>query len=538
MKTCATPVARASGANKMYNLRCSDGDGVSFEVASSGIPTSGFQERRRYRLELEHGTPCVLVIDDVVVDCMLDGGRQRWEWQPQFFAGTVLAELLDLQGTRLASYRLDVTPAPDKLGQVLFDQIINDLLAADPQLLFGAEAAQSAIGAEGEYTNPYLEYGRIKTFLPLLLQSIRQLCVRPLTRLHSHRELVLPHRVRRFDQHSVRSMARKPQMLAALRGVDAAPTTPASLVFNVPISREEFDTPAHRTLLAMLRAIIMRVRKVRADLEHDSAGEKATVFRTPTAPRLNYRVKLLGELEQALHRQCRSAPFTSVRRAEVSAAGLNVIAGNPLYAITYRHGWQILRSGTGGPQSGEMLAISPTWEIYERWCFLRVTDSLRTLFPALSWQRLRSRDHADRLRYIGTADGITVTAYLQKTFPAMDKKAETAAHYSISRKRRPDIVVTCTRADRERFIVFDPKYCVARSSVLAAMEAAHIYSDCLRWNGRAPDLTLLLIPSTSEAAWLEEPAFHAEHSVGALPLSPGIGLEELRIVLQQLLLET
>lgn len=522
----------------MYSLRCSDAEGVSFEVGSSGIPARGFQERRRYRLELEHGTPCVLVIDDVVVDCMLEAGRHRWEWQPQFFAGTVLAELLDLEGARLASYRLDVTPAPDKLGQDFFEQIINDLLTADPQLLFGTEAAQSAIGAEGDYTNPYLEYGRIKTFLPLLLESIRQLCVRPLTRLHSHRELVLPHRVRRFDQHSVRSMARKPQMLAALLGVDAPPATQASLLFNVPISREEFDTPAHRTLLALLRAVIARVRKVRADLEHASTDETATVFRTPAAPRLDYRVKLLGELEQALHRQCRSAPFTSVRRAEVSAAGLTVIAGHPLYAIAYRHGWRILRSGIDGPQSGEMLAISPTWEIYERWCFLRVADSLRTLFPALSWKRISNRDNADRVQYIGIADGITVTTHLQKTFPAMDKKGKTAPHYSISRERRPDIVVTCSIAGRERFIVFDPKYCVARSSVLGAMEAAHVYSDCLRWNGRAPDLTLLLIPSTSEAAWLEEPAFHAEHRVGALPLSPGIGLNELRVVLQQLLMET
>ena len=520
----------------MYSLRCSDAEGVSFEVGSSGIPTSGFQERRRYRLELEHGTPCVLVIDDVVVDCVLDAGRHRWEWQPQFFAGTVLAELLDLHGTRLASYHLDVTPAPDKLGQDFFEQIINDLLTEDPELLFGTEAAQSAIGAGGDYTNPYLEYGRIKTFLPLLLQFIRQLCVRPLTRLHSHRELVLPHRVRRFDQHSIRSMARKPQILATLRGADAPPATQASLLFNVPISREQFDTPAHRTLLALLQAVIARIRKVRADLKQNSTGETATVFRTPAAPRLDYRVKLLGELEQALQRHCRSAPFTSVKRAEVSAAGLTAIAGHPLYAIAYRHGWRILRPGLDGPQSGELLAISPTWEIYERWCFLRVADSLRTLFPALSWKRLSSRDSADRVQYIGIADGITVEIYLQKTFPAMDKKGKTTPHYSISRERRPDIVVTCSTAGRERFIVFDPKYCVARSSVLGAMEAAHIYSDCLRWNGRAPDLTLLLIPSKSEAAWLEEPAFHAEHRVGVLPLSPGTGLEELQTILRQLLL--
>ena len=515
----------------MYRLRCNCDEGSSFEVMSSAAPTSGFRERRRYSLALEHATPCVLVIDDVVIDCVYESVAHRWTWEPKFFAGTVLAELFDHHGTRLANYQLDVTPAPDKLGQALFAQILEDLLTSDPQLVFGSEAAQSMIGAQGTYGNLHLEYARLKMFGPQLLQSLRQLCADPLTRLRSDRQLVPPHRVRRFDQHSVRALARAPQMLAALR--DAS--SPDRLLLDVPRSREELDTPAHRTLLSLLLMVARRVRKVRADLERAGIDERTTTFRTPASPRLAYRRKLLDDLELALRRQCRAAPFAAVRRAEVSAAGLNVIAGHPLYAAAYRSGWQILRPGIDGHREGELLAMSPTWEIYERWCFLRLTHALRGLFPALSWKRRSVAGRIDRIVETGTGDGQVVTAYLQKTFRAMDKKSGSSRFYSISSERRPDIVVTCTIAGHQRFIVFDPKYSVARASVLGAMEAAHIYRDCLRWDGRAPDLTLLLIPAAGEAGWLEVPSFHAEHRVGVLPLSPGNGEEQLRSLLEQVL---
>nr|WP_257626340.1 nuclease domain-containing protein [Janthinobacterium sp. NKUCC06_STL] len=184
-----------------------------------------------------------------------------------------------------------------------------------------------------------------------------------------------------------------------------------------------------------------------------------------------------------------------------------------------------------------MLPVSPTWEIYERWCFLRLTEVLRRLFPTLSWKRRTVAGTIDRILDTGTADGITVTVYLQKRFPAMDKKKDNARFYSISGERRPDIVVTYMSVKRQHCVVFDPKYSVSRTSVLAAMETAHLYRDCLRWNNRAPDLVLLLIPASGEANWLEEQTYHSTHRVGVLPLSPASGTEQLQLMLRQLLLD-
>jgi len=520
----------ASGASMTYSLRCSDADGVTFEVHPSLEPVPGFRELHQYLLELVHASPCVLVIDDVIIEPIAEHGRQRWAWQPLFYAGTVHAELLSEDGTSLARYQLDVTPNPGKLGQVVFRQLVDELLAADPQLLFGEEAAQLTVGAIGSFSNPHLEFGRIKLFGPLLLKSLAQVCALPLSVLRSERRLVPPHSVRRFDHHSARTLARTPQILAAVRsGRESVP--PDRLLFDVPKSTLDLDTPAHRALLALILAVIRRIRKVRAELEQLGVGESNPTFRTPFSPKLPYRRKLLDELEQALSRHSRATPFTVVRRAEVSAAGLNAIAGHPPYAAAYQRGWQLLRPGIDGQYHGETLPMSPTWEIYERWCFLCLAGVLRELFPSLKWKR--SVSNVDRLTETGFADGLTVTILLQETFRAMDQINQITGHFSISSERRPDIVIKYEDNDIRRFLVFDAKYSISRASVLAAMGAAHIYRDCLRWDGRAPELALLLIPSQGSASWLEEADFHASHRVGVLPLSPAGGKERLRALIQQ-----
>lgn len=84
----------------------------------------------------------------------------------------------------------------------------------------------------------------------------------------------------------------------------------------------------------------------------------------------------------------------------------------------------------------------------------------------------------------------------------------------------PDLLITYESPERTRFIVLDAKYRVDRSWVLDGMGSAHLYHDALRYDGRVPDLSLLLIPAPSGAQWLEEASFHGEHRVGAVVLGP------------------
>lgn len=520
----------------MPSLLCTTADGASFTVRPGPGLASGFLELGLYRLAFEHGSHCELVLDDVALPCKREATRHEWEWQPGFYAGTVVAELFDGDGVRLCAYRLDVAPEPDKLGQPVFQAMVDELLAVDPQLLYGAETAQHAIGADGDIANVHLEYARLKLFGPQLLQALRQVCSHPLTRLCSERSRQPAHRVRRFDHQTVRTIATDPLLLATLRDGEYAGASLDRMLFDVAISRDELDTPAHRTLLSILMSVIRRIRSVRDALILLAAADRPEQVRTAMTPRLAVRVKLLDELEVALHKVCKAPPFSEVSRREVSAAGLNVIAGHPSYARAYRGGWQILRPGIDGHDADEMLPVSPTWEIYERWCFLRVVEALRQVFPALAWSRHYAGSKADRVYVEGSADGVSVRAQLQARFAAMDNRARDARFYSISAERQPDIVVTCTTSDTRRFFVFDAKYSVSRDRVLKAMQSAHIYRDSLRWDSHAPDGSFLFVPAGGGAAWLEAPAFHAEHGVGVIPLSIATGADRLAAILAAALL--
>lgn len=519
----------------MYKLHCTTLTGAAFVVFPSAPSEGTFQEWGKYVLHLEHVGDCVLVVDDVELPVARAGRLQSWEWQPGFFAGKVRAELFDLEGLCLATYCLEVVPAPGKLGKELFKQMVDELFSSDPQLLFGEEAAQSMVGGMGDYGDPHLEYARLKMFGPKLLLALERLCEEPIAGLCRERRLVPPQHVRRIDTQGARALVRAPRALAAVRRLGAAAA--GDVLFDVPFSREEFDTPAHRTLLAQVLAVARRVRKVRENLESIGARKESLDFRTPMMPRLPYRLRLLDELDEGIRRLCKTVPFTAVRGAEVSAAGLNVIAGHPLYAAAYRYAWQARRPGVDGHWDDEMLSLSPTWEIYERWCFLQLTRVLQDVFPTLTWRRHSSGSKADRLIEVGTGNDEKVEVHLQRTFPAMDSKAEGARFHSISGERRPDIVVTYVARSVRRFLVLDPKYSVSRNRVLAAMEAAHIYRDSLRWEGQRPDCTILLVPAPSQAGWLEAAEFVEQNGVGVLPFSPGAGRERLKQLIERLLLD-
>ena len=158
--------------------------------------------------------------------------------------------------------------------------------------------------------------------------------------------------------------------------------------------------------------------------------------------------------------------------------------------------------------------MSPSWEIYERWCFLRVGQLLGEALPAWNWRRLKNPT-----RWLGSCGGVEGELRLQPTF--CTRAAETATMWSISKERVPDLVLTVRQPDGIVFAVLDAKYRASRNNVLDAMESAHIYQDSLRIGSRRPEVSLLLVPSPGGADWLEQPTFHSEHLVGVHPLSPG-----------------
>lgn len=491
-------------------------------------PQEGFCEREECQFHIFHDRPCTLLIDDVELACTSAKGRHEWAWTPGFYAGIVFAELLDESGALLASYELDVAPDQNKLGRFLFQEMVSQLVEADPLMLFGAEAARHRIGTEGYVTSPHLEYARLKKFGPMMLRALRMLSTSPLAHLRYEREWRQPHAVRKMDQQSLRSMVNLPAAISLLyeRNEHSETIEGAKVLFNVSRSIESFDTPAHRTLMLILHSVMARARLVSEKLKAIANKENPSDVRSAMTPRLDIRLKFLFTLEMELRHLCRHRPFDQVRRKEISSAGLTVIAGSPVYAEAFRSALRILRPGLLGQKNEETLPISPTWEIYERWCFIAIYRALQLIFPEVAWIKSYPSARSDNILFVGHTNGTVINLHFQPRFPAMDNKGS-HTFWSISGERVPDIVLTCSRKNFRTMLVFDAKYRVSRQNVLDAMSSAHLYRDSLRWDGQSPDISVLLVPASGGVPWLESDEFLSEHAVGVIPLSSQIEIQKL-----------
>jgi hypothetical protein len=505
-----------SGAEIMVMLHCQTSDGAAFLATPGSKPTQGFHELGKYQFSVERTAPCRLLIDEVELSSIAVGQANSWDWQPGYYAGTVLAELIDAEGMRIAEYMLDVSPDPNKLGQQMFQEMVDDLFDFAPGLLMGSESAQLWIGVEGEVTDPNLEYARLRRYGKQLLLALKALGSKPLSHLTYDRTLFAAHQVRRLDQRSLISLVKNPSALAMLCG-DGILNEENTLLFDAPHSRDELDTPAHRTLFSIVHSVIRRTRSVMDALTEIVHKEEPSSTRTALASRLDYRLQFLSALDSDLRRYMRCSPFTKVTRKEVSAAGLNTISAHPQYAKVYRMCWHILRPGIAGERGDESVWMSPTWEIYERWCFLKIRQMIEHAFPTLAWQPYYPSSREDCIQYTAKDDRVTIKLYLQPRFPAFDRPPW-HSFSSLSGERYPDIVVTYSSASIRRLFIFDAKYRTTRSGVLDAMQSAHLYHDCLRWEGIAPEISLLLVPAGGGAPWLEKHDFVEKHSIGVVPL--------------------
>ncbi len=512
----------------MVDLRCVSQAGIAVELRP-GVVATGFHELGSYCF-LAPIDGASLYIDEAPAEAIKVDGVHAWRWRPGFYAGQVVAELVSATGQRLAEYRIDVSPDETKLGDDVFRAMLDDLYGFDPGLLLGTEAAQASVGVSGEVTSPLLEYARLRRYAGDFVGALKAVTAQPLTRLRRERALVPYHQVRRVDAGSARGLLRRPDTAAFLRR-NVALADGVIPLFDVMRSIDDSDNPANRALASKLLAVRRRCVHVAAALQDVASKEEESATRTPLQPRLSRKLEFLGELAATLDKVARSEPFASVSRAEVTAAGLNAISAHPAYARAYRFAWSTLRHGVAGETRAESLWLSPTWEIYERWCFSRVVASLREIFDAVEWRMAYASNGNDRIRLIGKGAGIRVEACLQRCFPPGG--ADKSGFQSVSMQLHPDIVITAEYGDQRRMLVLDAKYRTSRQNVLDAMRSAHLYQDALRWNGSRAAMSMLLVPRGGGAPWLEEPQFQAAHRVGVHVLAPNSAPTALTQLLEE-----
>lgn len=501
----------------------------------------GFQERREATFVGPPGLDCRLLIDDEEIQLASaenivgegrgardagDGGPM-WSWTPGFYAGAVRAELIDGADLSLGTWWLDVSPDPEKTGSEIFEQMVEEISEFDQALLVGDEPARRPLGAVGENDDPHVLFERLRRRESDLDRAVAGVQREPASVLRPRRQF-RPHRaVRRVDLRTLRTAARQPETCALLGPASGAPLAvgggaSAEPRFDVPAVERRLDAPINRCALYLLRSLRRRCRHLGRKLEEAVAKEPESETRTVLRGRLEHRLRILARIERKTRLAERRSPFQEVHRPELTSAGLTAVAAHPLYSRLWRVGWEALRRGASACDPADPLPLSPTWEVYERWCFVEIAGLLARWLPELEWSRSREgRRWAWRGR--DGADSEVVFHY-QKTAGRSNGR-ERCSLWSVSKELRPDLVLRWKRGQRRGFVVLDPKYRTGRDSVLSGMaESAHLYRDALRWGSARPDLSLLLVPRVrGELRWLAEEGYVRRHGVGAVALRPDTG---------------
>lgn len=489
-------------------------EGDAFDAArplqAAPAKNAGFSEARRYLLK-KPGAGFELRIDDERLED--DPAAPCWTWRPGFYAGEVSAELLR-DGTRVEAFLLDVSPDPGKLGADAFQQMVQELLAEDPSLVVGQEPATVQTGQLGRHQDPLVEFERLRRYMPDFLRALATIRLHPRKALRSVRDSVPLSHARRVDRQTAVAASRSGAVALFAREILEPAAFDPSMRLDVPVVEETLDAAANRALKFLTMAVLQRVRTVTAALQRRVENEDASETRTPLASRWPVRRQFLLDAEGRLQLALRQVPFPHVRRADVSAAGLNAVSADPLYARAWGRGWRALRQGIESDTTDERVWISPSWEIYERWCFMKLGRLLEAQTPGWQWRR-----RSGSRRWLGRAAGRTAEFRLQPTFRTSEMRV--TGKWSVSKQREPDIVLRVSAGDSHRFLVFDAKYRATRANVLDAMQSAHIYQDSLRIGAQRPEASLLLVPANEGAAWLGGAAFQAEHKVGVHVMAPG-----------------
>lgn len=482
--------------------------GKEWNVPAGGA-AAGFVEGETYIVHVDRIDARIL-IDDVPLERQL--GQNAFIWRPGFYAGQVIAEVLDDQERVLGSCVLDIGPSPGKIGGPQFQHMVMEILAFRPELLLGDGATLPEFGHEADCVSHEVAYARLRRYGPAVLAALRAVCASPLTRLHLQRRTVMPHQARRLDVPAVRQLARS-RFAGHVLGLEVASAETLARI-SVPYTEHTFDNAANRVIAAMVDRLVARTSEL-----FRYFSNTASDVESPMALKSPRRLHLLSMFHDALRRLQNSAVLSEVTRSEITAAGLNAISAQPGYAHAYQQAWKVLRTGILGDDHDEPLPISPTWEVFERWCFLRIWQILEEVSPHAGWAALPKDGSTSKIAVQGVVSDSTVTIHLQPSFPAWDQSSA-SGFKSLSQRREPDLVVTIESPRGRSFLVLDAKYRTSRANVLDAMQSAHIYRDSLRWRGEHPWGSYLLLPRHGAAEWLAQPSFHNEFKVGTFELAP------------------
>lgn len=495
-------------------------------AVAAGEVATGFHEDTDYEIRPEPYAQRVFVDD---VELLAASGW--FQWRPCFYAGKVRVDVLDASGTH-ATYCLAISPRAKKADDTKFAEMIAAIRAFDQTLLGGMSAATLAFGNAGRagLHADHVLLARLRLYGQEFLGAVAALVRSPHQKLSADRQMLPLARARRLHPTALRER----KLSTLLNGTSLAVEQLDTLQVHAWTSTPTVDTPANRVLLSLLkrfRATLTALRGRVAALQLGDDKEEQQNRRTR-------RLAALDHLEARVTQLIQHHPFTAVKAGAAGSSGLTQIAAHPAYNRAYRLGCAAMALQVEGDQSLDQLHVSPSWGIYETWCFLQVLACLEQLLGIKLTPIKSTVVNAQLAFHAQLSSGHVVEVLCQAKFPAAEPHANRLG-WSISRERVPDILIVAHNATSCRSFILDAKWRSGRTNVLEAMESAHIYHDSLRLRrsqaAERPSRCILLLPGASDVASLGEPNFIHAHGVGAITefLPHGAGVAFLSDLLKE-----
>lgn len=480
-----------------------------------GTTLGGLEENRNYfiRVDIEGAR---LFVDDAPL--AMDPQRQYWLWSPGFYAGEVVVELELLGHHEPMRYLIDVAPAPNKSGREQYLEYISQIADYIPQLLMGTEPARHALGGRSHISlSSWIRYARLRCFIVPYLAALKAICDRPLVRNRYHREQMPIHLARWVDVNTVRRLEANPKLLAAIAGQKVAYDNLnfGDNLLDVPFNEPTLDHSANRLIAIQLDGVLRLISHLIDQFTHSNMSTSET--ETDIHTRMPRRIAYLIRVKKQLLKLSRLSPFNMVIRGQGGVAGINAISGNPLYNRGHSLGVRLLREGLSSLVDDEQHYLAPTWQVYEAWCFVALSRQLEQQLPEFQWAVKTGVASADMILE-GQKGDEQIKLYTQLVCPSLENQNR-YGYYSISRERRPDLVLEYSDGDGRRFICLDSKYTTSRSGILNAMASAHIYRDSIKQKGAAPLCSVLLVPGNPGTTLLSSKEYVNRYGVGCIPMA-------------------
>jgi hypothetical protein len=363
--------------------------------------------------------------------------------------------------------------------------------------------------------------------IPVLVNALRVIAEQPKSRRIELEHDVSLHAVRKVGTDTLRWLARKPEVMAAVDPWAVVRQGPRNPLVPQFLAEDSVDHPVNRYIAWAVARVTTQLRATAQSLE--SAARDAGSF-SDSGSWYSARATELTSGAEALASFLRSSFLRQVPPEPPSESAILALHDEPRYARVHALLRRFLapRFNLSSGQ-GPGAAVRPSYGLYEVWCFLAVQRALAACLPTADWKGLNLDCLLDGTgegaRYVATVPGKgSLELHFNRSFRGFIA-GQRAEWFSISSARRPDFVIAWHPAQgAPSWLILDAKYRVSRQSVEDAFESVHIYRDSLVWTalgGRCQAVWLLVPAVLEECRPWAEPEFMRRFGSGLRRLTPG-----------------